>query len=115
MAADGGWVTVSRGAEEPAGHRGELWLTVPVSCRAVRRRGCPRRTPAATALSAWRLLCEGGRQRWHYLGDGDGDDGERRPQTALEEHSLGLDTVRGQGGGRGGGRAAGPGSRGTPG
>ncbi|XP_063197639.1 lanosterol synthase isoform X3 [Chroicocephalus ridibundus] len=63
---------------------------------AVRRRGGPRRSAAATELPAWRLRCEGGRQRWCYLGDGDGDDGEpggeRRAQTALEEHSLGLDT-----------------------
>ncbi|KAM9009819.1 lanosterol synthase [Ara ararauna] len=60
---------------------------------AVRRRGGPRRSAPATALPDWRLRCEGGRQRWHYLGDGDGDGGERRAQTLLEEHSLGLDTV----------------------
>ncbi|XP_054686867.1 lanosterol synthase isoform X2 [Grus americana] len=65
---------------------------------AVRRRGGPWRSAAATELPAWRLRCEGGRQRWRYLGDGDGDGddgeagGERRAQTALEEHSLGLDT-----------------------
>lgn len=84
-------------------------LTVPISGRAVRRRGGPRRSTAATALPAWRLRCEGGRQRWRYLGDGDGDDeeagGERRAQTALEKHSLGLDTVRG--GGPGGDRTGG--------
>ncbi|XP_074766284.1 lanosterol synthase isoform X2 [Athene noctua] len=62
--------------------------------RAVRRRGGPRRSAAATALPAWRLRCEGGRQRWRYLGDGDEGEagGERRAQTALEQHSLGLDT-----------------------
>ncbi|KAI6064998.1 Terpene cyclase/mutase family member [Aix galericulata] len=64
---------------------------------AVRRRGGPRRSAAATALPAWRLRCEGGRQRWRYLGDGDGEGegepaGERRAQTALEAHCLGLDT-----------------------
>ncbi|XP_037254423.1 lanosterol synthase [Falco rusticolus] len=65
---------------------------------AVRRRGGPWPSAAATALPAWRLRCEGGRQRWRYLGDGDGEDGEaggeRRAQTTLEEHSLGLDTGR---------------------
>uniref|UniRef100_A0A8B9CGS8 Terpene cyclase/mutase family member n=1 Tax=Anser brachyrhynchus TaxID=132585 RepID=A0A8B9CGS8_9AVES len=63
---------------------------------AVRRRGGPRRSAAATALPAWRLRCEGGRQRWRYLGDGDGEGepaGERRAQTALEAHCLGLDTL----------------------
>ncbi|NWT61211.1 ERG7 synthase, partial [Erythrocercus mccallii] len=60
--------------------------------RAVRRRGGPWRSAAATELPAWRLRCEGGRQLWRYLGDGDGDVGERRAQTALEQHSLGLDT-----------------------
>uniref|UniRef100_A0A8U7MHM8 Terpene cyclase/mutase family member n=1 Tax=Corvus moneduloides TaxID=1196302 RepID=A0A8U7MHM8_CORMO len=65
----------------------------PVSGRAVRRRGGPRRSAAATELPAWRLRCEGGRQLWRYLGDGDVR--ERRAQTALEQHSLGLDTVRG--------------------
>uniref|UniRef100_A0A8C3UX70 Terpene cyclase/mutase family member n=1 Tax=Catharus ustulatus TaxID=91951 RepID=A0A8C3UX70_CATUS len=59
---------------------------------AVRRRGGPWRSAPATELPAWRLRCEGGRQLWHYLGDGDGDGGERRAQTALEQHSLGLDT-----------------------
>ncbi|XP_061858748.1 lanosterol synthase [Colius striatus] len=61
---------------------------------AVRRRGGPWRTAAATALPSWRLRCEGGRQRWQYLDDGDDDEagGERRAQTALEEHCLGLNT-----------------------
>uniref|UniRef100_A0A8C3CU28 Terpene cyclase/mutase family member n=1 Tax=Cairina moschata TaxID=8855 RepID=A0A8C3CU28_CAIMO len=73
-------------------------LTLPVSGRAVRRRGGPRRSAAATALPAWRLRCEGGRQQWRYLGDGDGEGegepaGERRAQTALEAHCLGLDTL----------------------
>uniref|UniRef100_A0A8C3DL52 Terpene cyclase/mutase family member n=1 Tax=Corvus moneduloides TaxID=1196302 RepID=A0A8C3DL52_CORMO len=62
-------------------------LTLP---GAVRRRGGPRRSAAATELPAWRLRCEGGRQLWRYLGDGDVR--ERRAQTALEQHSLGLDT-----------------------
>ncbi|XP_041253020.1 lanosterol synthase [Onychostruthus taczanowskii] len=59
---------------------------------AVRRRGGPWPSAAATELPAWRLRCEGGRQLWRYLGDGEGDVGERRAQTALEQHSLGLDT-----------------------
>ncbi|XP_052530494.1 lanosterol synthase [Tympanuchus pallidicinctus] len=61
----------------------------------VRRRGGPWRTEAATALPSWRLRCEGGRQRWCYLDDGGEDEAAsegRRAQTALEAHSLGLDT-----------------------
>lgn len=94
MAGTGGGSRLwERERRVPAGWRPRL--TVPVSGREVRRRGGPWRSAPATELPAWRLRCEGGRQVWHYLGDGDG--GERRAQTALEQHSLGLDTVRGSG------------------
>ncbi|KAK7110458.1 hypothetical protein V1264_014327 [Littorina saxatilis] len=53
-----------------------------------RNRGGPFKTKPATDLTQWRLTCEGGRQVWSYIGDGDG----ARPQTLLEKHSLGLDT-----------------------
>lgn len=92
-AALAGAVGGSRRWRRAAGWRPRF--TVPVSGRAVRRRGGPWRSAAATELPEWRLSCEGGRQLWRYLGDGEGDVGERRAQTALEQHSLGLDTVRG--------------------
>ncbi|XP_056390516.1 lanosterol synthase [Hyla sarda] len=52
----------------------------------LRRRGGPYKTDPATDLTRWRLTCTEGRQTWHYV------EGEDRPQTALEAHSLGLDT-----------------------
>ncbi|XP_004602367.1 lanosterol synthase [Sorex araneus] len=55
----------------------------------LRRRGGPYPTPPATDLGRWRLKCERGRQTWTYLQE-DGEAG--RAQTALEAHSLGLDT-----------------------
>ncbi|XP_072594595.1 lanosterol synthase [Vulpes vulpes] len=55
----------------------------------LRRRGGPWKTEPATDLSRWRLRCERGRQTWTYLG---AEEGPGRGQTALEAHSLGLDT-----------------------
>ncbi|XP_069841294.1 lanosterol synthase [Dendropsophus ebraccatus] len=52
----------------------------------LRRRGGPYKTAPATDLTRWRLTCTEGRQTWRYA------EGEERPQTALEAHSLGLDT-----------------------
>ena len=54
-----------------------------------RNRGGPFKTAPATDLTRWRLTCEGGRQVWSY-----DLSGHARPQTLLEKHSLGLDTVR---------------------
>ncbi|XP_077128578.1 lanosterol synthase-like [Ranitomeya variabilis] len=51
----------------------------------LRRRGGPYKTDPATDLTRWRLSCTEGRQTWRYV------EGEDRPQTALEAHSLGLD------------------------
>ncbi|OCT61233.1 lanosterol synthase [Xenopus laevis] len=52
----------------------------------MRRRGGPYKTPPATDLTCWRLSCSEGRQTWRYVEE------EDRKQTALEAHSLGLDT-----------------------
>ncbi|XP_075173549.1 lanosterol synthase-like [Anomaloglossus baeobatrachus] len=52
----------------------------------LRRRGGPYKSDPATDLTRWRLSCTEGRQCWRYV---EGDD---RPQSALEAHSLGLDT-----------------------
>lgn len=57
--------------------------------RCLRRRGGPYKTPPATDLSRWRLSNERGRQVWTYFQE----DEPGRGQTALEVHSLGLDTV----------------------
>ncbi|XP_015681004.1 lanosterol synthase [Protobothrops mucrosquamatus] len=57
----------------------------------LRRRGGPYKTEPATDLTRWRLSNEKGRQQWRYLADG--EDVERE-QTALEAHSLGLDTTK---------------------
>ncbi|XP_036098774.1 lanosterol synthase isoform X2 [Molossus molossus] len=54
----------------------------------LRRRGGPYKTEPATDLSRWRLSCERGRQVWTYFQEDD----PRREQTALEAHSVGLDT-----------------------
>ncbi|XP_074176499.1 lanosterol synthase isoform X2 [Rhinolophus sinicus] len=54
----------------------------------LRRRGGPYKTQPATDLSRWRLSNERGRQVWTYFQEGD----PGREQTALEAHSLGLDT-----------------------
>lgn len=54
-----------------------------------RSRGGPFQTKPATDLTRWRLKCEGGRQVWSYVADGE----SARPQTLLEKHSLGLSTV----------------------
>ncbi|XP_054834517.1 lanosterol synthase [Eublepharis macularius] len=56
-----------------------------------RRRGGPYKTEPATDLSRWRLRNEEGRQRWHYLADGESGG---REQSVLEAHSLGLDTTK---------------------
>ncbi|KAL7991429.1 hypothetical protein Chor_015685 [Crotalus horridus] len=58
--------------------------------RYLRRRGGPYKTEPATDLTRWRLSNEKGRQQWRYLADGEGME---REQTALEAHSLGLDTI----------------------
>ncbi|XP_042551251.1 lanosterol synthase isoform X3 [Dipodomys spectabilis] len=55
----------------------------------LRRRGGPYRTEPATDLGRWRLRNELGRQTWTYL---PGEEAAGREQTALEAHSLGLDT-----------------------
>ncbi|XP_032947636.1 lanosterol synthase [Rhinolophus ferrumequinum] len=55
----------------------------------LRRRGGPYKTPPATDLSRWRLSNERGRQVWTYFQE----DEPGRGQTALEAHSLGLDTI----------------------
>ncbi|XP_075685685.1 lanosterol synthase [Rhinoderma darwinii] len=52
----------------------------------LRRRGGPYKTAPTTDLTRWRLSCAEGRQTWRYV------EGEDRPQSALEAHSLGLDT-----------------------
>lgn len=57
--------------------------------RCLRRRGGPYKTQPATDLSRWRLSNERGRQVWTYFQEDD----PGRGQTALEAHSLGLDTV----------------------
>lgn len=57
--------------------------------RCLRRRGGPYKTQPATDLSRWRLSNERGRQVWTYSQEDD----PGRAQTALEAHSLGLDTV----------------------
>lgn len=61
-----------------------------VPARHLRRRGGPYKTEPATDLSRWRLTNVEGRQTWRYVEDQDAPD---RPQTMLEAHSLGLDTV----------------------
>lgn len=61
-----------------------------VPARHLRRRGGPYKTEPATDLSRWRLSNVEGRQTWRYVEDQDAPD---RPQTMLEAHSLGLDTV----------------------
>lgn len=58
--------------------------------RCLRRRGGPYKTEPATDLSRWRLSNERGRQVWTYFQE---EDSPGREQTALEAHSLGLDTV----------------------
>lgn len=66
---------------------------LPIHSRSLRRRrGGPYKTEPATDLSRWRLSNEEGRQRWRYVTDGEDCD---REQTALEAHSLGLNTVDG--------------------
>ncbi|XP_008143861.2 lanosterol synthase [Eptesicus fuscus] len=55
----------------------------------LRRRGGPYKTEPATDLSRWRLSNERGRQVWTYFQE---EDSPGREQTALEAHSLGLDT-----------------------
>ena len=55
-----------------------------------RNRGSPHRTEAATDLTRWRLTNVDGRQTWRYHED---SDSEAQPQTLLEKHSLGLNTV----------------------
>ncbi|XP_066226065.1 lanosterol synthase isoform X1 [Saccopteryx leptura] len=55
----------------------------------LRRRGGPYKTEPATDLSRWRLSNERGRQVWTYFPE---EDNPTRGQTALEAHSLGLDT-----------------------
>ncbi|XP_019483571.1 PREDICTED: lanosterol synthase [Hipposideros armiger] len=54
----------------------------------LRRRGGPYKTQPATDLSRWRLSNERGRQVWTYFQE----DSPDREQTALEAHSVGLDT-----------------------
>lgn len=61
-----------------------------MSARCLRRRGGPYKTEPATDLSRWRLTNELGRQTWKFFTDEETPD---RAQTALEAHSLGLDTV----------------------
>ncbi|XP_053554871.1 lanosterol synthase [Bombina bombina] len=53
----------------------------------IRRRGGPYKTTPATDLTRWRLTCSEGRQTWRY------EEEERRKQSVLEAHSLGLDTT----------------------
>ncbi|XP_058517511.1 lanosterol synthase isoform X2 [Ochotona princeps] len=55
----------------------------------LRRRGGPYKTEPATDLSRWRLSNELGRQTWKFFADEETPD---RAQTALEAHSVGLDT-----------------------
>lgn len=55
-----------------------------------RNRGGPYKTEAVTDLTRWRLTTVDGRQTWHYIPEGQPVD---REQTALERHSVGLDTV----------------------
>jgi lanosterol synthase len=56
-----------------------------------RNRGGPYKTDPATDLSRWRLSNVEGRQTWSYIADGQIPE---RPQSMLEKHLLGLDTVR---------------------
>jgi len=56
-----------------------------------RNRGGPYKTKPATDLTRWRLKNVEGRQRWHYLHTN--QEAEEWPQSALDKHSLGLDTV----------------------
>ncbi|XP_072300240.1 lanosterol synthase [Eucyclogobius newberryi] len=53
----------------------------------LRRRGGPYKTDPVTDLSRWRLRNDEGRQTWSFSRD------EEREQSALEAHSLGLDTT----------------------
>lgn len=55
-----------------------------------RNRGGPYKTAPATDLSRWRLKNVEGRQTWHYL---DTSDAQKKPQSLLEKHSIGLTTV----------------------
>ncbi|XP_013417878.1 lanosterol synthase-like [Lingula anatina] len=54
-----------------------------------RNRGGPYKTKPATDLTRWRLTNVDGRQTWRYIPDAEEPE---RKQTALEKHSLGLDT-----------------------
>lgn len=72
------------------GQGGHALGTLSVVGRCLRRRGGPYRTEPATDLRRWRLSSERGRQVWTYFPE---EDGPGRGQTALEAHSLGLDTV----------------------
>ncbi|XP_064613807.1 lanosterol synthase-like isoform X2 [Liolophura sinensis] len=56
-----------------------------------RNRGGPYKTEPVTDLTRWRLTCEGGRQTWRYVPDGETPE---REQTLLERHSLGLETTQ---------------------
>lgn len=55
-----------------------------------RNRGGPYKTKPVTDLTKWRLSNVEGRQTWQYF---EKVEDAPRPQTLLEKHSLGLDTV----------------------
>jgi len=73
------------------------WLKWPFTPKAykyqnnlTRNRGGPYKTKPVTDITRWRLKNVDGRQTWHYIPD---DTEPERPQSALEKHLLGLDTV----------------------
>lgn len=56
----------------------------------MRRNRGSRKTKPATDLTRWRLSNVEGRQTWQYF---EKEEDISRPQTMIEKHALGLDTV----------------------